>query len=294
MAKIGHPRTKPVPPTYMGGSTYLDDDGYVLEHQPSHPRARPRDGVVAQHRLVVENELLCRRLTADEVVHHIDGVKDNNDPSNLLVLSNKEHTLLHARLRGGIHAVTEEQLRKAIGQMPVRKVCAQFGITSNSIRKKYPHLMPPFEPPSADAVRAAVQKHKMQKDVAAELGVSIGCLKKYHAALLPKRRVLSETEVKQALRGRTTQEAADYLGVCHQTIRNKFPHLLTKRVSPHSSDDPETVALVLRCAVDPSMCYRRLLADHQISWGLARQICAEHRIRWIPKPKSGRKASPAQ
>ena len=58
------------------------------------------------HRVVAEN-ILGRRLNADEVVHHVDGNPRNNDPDNIRVFpSQKEHAEFHAKLhaffiRGG-------------------------------------------------------------------------------------------------------------------------------------------------------------------------------------------------
>jgi hypothetical protein len=46
---------------------------------------------VKQHRLIAER-MIGRELRADEDVHHIDGNKQNNDPSNLQVLSHAEHS----------------------------------------------------------------------------------------------------------------------------------------------------------------------------------------------------------
>jgi DNA-directed RNA polymerase subunit RPC12/RpoP len=54
------------------------------------------------HRVVAEMKL-GRPLSSEEVVHHIDGDKNNNDPKNLMVLpSQKEHARLHMiqRLEG--------------------------------------------------------------------------------------------------------------------------------------------------------------------------------------------------
>lgn len=51
------------------------------------------------HRLIME-ELLGRKLTEHEVVHHIDGDKLNNDPSNLkLFASQAEHAKHHYTLK---------------------------------------------------------------------------------------------------------------------------------------------------------------------------------------------------
>lgn len=53
-----------------------------------------------EHRIVAE-EMLGRSLKKNEVVHHIDGNKKNNHPSNLLVLpSQREHAALHGGPKG--------------------------------------------------------------------------------------------------------------------------------------------------------------------------------------------------
>ena len=43
---------------------------------------------------------------------------------------------------------------------------------------------------------------------------------------------LTEEQVREALKGRTTQEAAAFLAVHPQTLRNRFDFLLDKRRSP--------------------------------------------------------------
>ena len=45
--------------------------------------------------VVVAERILGRKLRPDEVVHHIDRNKRNNDPSNLVVLTREEHGRLH-------------------------------------------------------------------------------------------------------------------------------------------------------------------------------------------------------
>ena len=49
---------------------------------------------ITEHRIIVE-EMLGRKLSSDEVVHHIDGNKWNNNPDNLMVVTRKEHALIH-------------------------------------------------------------------------------------------------------------------------------------------------------------------------------------------------------
>lgn len=66
---------------WKGGKTY-HKSGYVMRRVPGHPRARPRSPYVFEHVLVME-ESLGRLLRADESVHHLNGVKDDNRLENL-------------------------------------------------------------------------------------------------------------------------------------------------------------------------------------------------------------------
>lgn len=47
-----------------------------------------------EHRVVAE-EMLGRPLVRGEIVHHIDGNKHNNAPSNLQVMTQADHLRLH-------------------------------------------------------------------------------------------------------------------------------------------------------------------------------------------------------
>lgn len=46
------------------------------------------------HRVIAE-QMLGRPLRKDEIVHHIDGNKHNNDPSNLRIMTQSEHAKIH-------------------------------------------------------------------------------------------------------------------------------------------------------------------------------------------------------
>lgn len=48
-----------------------------------------------EHRIVIES-MIGRNLSPDERVHHIDGNKLNNSPSNLAIMSKSEHSKLES------------------------------------------------------------------------------------------------------------------------------------------------------------------------------------------------------
>lgn len=83
-------------PRWNGGKI-ISSHGYIAIHMPKHPYADKR-GYVYEHRLVVE-EHIGRYLSPEEVVHHKDLNKTNNDISNLQILSNSEHRKIHALLK---------------------------------------------------------------------------------------------------------------------------------------------------------------------------------------------------
>jgi len=71
------------------GGRRLSSDGYIRICQSSHPNAN-RGGYVLEHRLVMEKKL-GRYLTKDEMVHHTNGIRDDNRPENLLLENKKTH-----------------------------------------------------------------------------------------------------------------------------------------------------------------------------------------------------------
>lgn len=64
--------------------------------RPVHPRANS-NGLYPLHRVIVENSI-GRLLDRDEVVHHVDENKDNNDLANLQVLGRSAHAREHAHV----------------------------------------------------------------------------------------------------------------------------------------------------------------------------------------------------
>ena len=81
-------------------------NGYIFLYTPDHPLATKAKPYIQEHRLVVEKEL-GRYLATDEVVHHMDGNRQNNEIGNLEVQIRGEHVSDHFKAS---HEVTE--LRK--------------------------------------------------------------------------------------------------------------------------------------------------------------------------------------
>jgi endogenous inhibitor of DNA gyrase (YacG/DUF329 family) len=72
----------------------MREGGYVqVQAPPEHPH-RPKRGYIMEHRLVME-QMIGRYLQPYESVHHRNGVKDDNRPENLEIVT-------HARHRGEI------------------------------------------------------------------------------------------------------------------------------------------------------------------------------------------------
>jgi len=74
-----------------------DKDGYERVHINGvnpHPHAAGRNTIMRH--VVIMERLIGRPIRADEVVHHIDGNRTNNDPGNLELMSRRRHQQLSA------------------------------------------------------------------------------------------------------------------------------------------------------------------------------------------------------
>jgi len=75
---------------WKGGKRHLDS-GYINIYQPNHPHAYGNH-YIREHRLVME-QYLGRYLEPNELVHHKDGNKTNNNISNLYLTTRKKHKM---------------------------------------------------------------------------------------------------------------------------------------------------------------------------------------------------------
>lgn len=72
--------------------------GYVYIFYPNHPNS-DREGYVKRANLIME-EKIGRYLTKEEIVHHINGIRDDDRIENLMLFkNNNEHIGYHNTLR---------------------------------------------------------------------------------------------------------------------------------------------------------------------------------------------------
>lgn len=74
-------------PAWKGGIKH--GDGYILLRMQDHPMAQ-KDGYVREHRLIMANTI-GRNLYQWEIVHHINGIKNDNRIENLELLPDMKH-----------------------------------------------------------------------------------------------------------------------------------------------------------------------------------------------------------
>ena len=78
-------------------------NGYRVIYQPDHPHSMKNenwDGFIYEHIIVAESKL-GRLLKDDEEIHHLNGLRNDNRYSNLLVMTKSQHGRLHAWLNAG-------------------------------------------------------------------------------------------------------------------------------------------------------------------------------------------------
>jgi len=83
--------------------------GYIEIYKPDHHRANKR-GYVYEHILVWEKHN-GRKLRKGEIVHHLNGIKTDNNPLNLLAMKKSTHDKLIPAMKTRIRQLEEDLKR---------------------------------------------------------------------------------------------------------------------------------------------------------------------------------------
>lgn len=78
------------------GGRLKDYAGYIIVRCEGHPRAKGKGQYVFEHVLIME-KYLGRYLRMDEVVHHINKIKNDNRIKNLQLLTKSQHSSFHRK-----------------------------------------------------------------------------------------------------------------------------------------------------------------------------------------------------
>jgi hypothetical protein len=82
------------------GGKYIDAHGYVMVHCPSGKNRKSKWADYKKEHVLVIEKSIDRKLEDKELIHHIDGDKQNNFLHNLALLScHKEHKDAHQSLQ---------------------------------------------------------------------------------------------------------------------------------------------------------------------------------------------------
>lgn len=195
--------TRPLPPdqpdefpSYKGGRTRLYG-GYVWEYCPGH-RLQNAWGWVAQHRLVAEDKLRrpLRQSTDPKIgehVHHIDGCRTNNCPTNLEVLTKSQHHSYESKKwnAGQNLHLTEQSVRDALQGRSIKQAAALLGVHHMTLRNRFPDLLAPRKrktPTKIDDTKAiasvlqyAANPHMGLREVSLATGISIRTICRIYA-----------------------------------------------------------------------------------------------------------------
>ena len=138
--------------------------GYLYFCDRNHPLANS-NGIVLLHRHVMSIKL-GRWLKTEEIVHHIDNNKCNNNPTNLIVVSASEHTHIHRGYRKTAECLScgksfdkinskqkycsykcynifckkfnpsKKELHDLVWRMPTVRVAKLFGVSDKAVEKR--------------------------------------------------------------------------------------------------------------------------------------------------------------
>jgi len=96
------------------------DGGYIYIKYPGHHRAKRHQGNYVKRADLVAEKKEDRVLEQNEIVHHINGIRDDDRPENLRVMSKTEHARLHQS--GSSHSQFRHDLITEKTQKEIREL----------------------------------------------------------------------------------------------------------------------------------------------------------------------------
>lgn len=115
------------------GGVWNCPNGYRYILLPNHPRAN-RDGYVREHIVIMET-FLNRSLIDGEIVHHINGKRDDNRIENLQILNIHTHPSLHNTIETPLNnkKLLEKELLSGIS---LRAIERKYNLTHGLVRSR--------------------------------------------------------------------------------------------------------------------------------------------------------------
>lgn len=93
------------------GGKKRNKKGYILLKVENHPYS-DKQSYIMEHRLIMEKKI-GRYLRPDEIVHHKNGIKDDNRIENLEIMEIGEHTIHHCKGKKHSQEAKEKISQKA-------------------------------------------------------------------------------------------------------------------------------------------------------------------------------------
>jgi len=127
-------RCKIGPPRNCG--KYISSKGYVYVLATSYSR-RSKRRYIREHILVMESSI-GRYLEKDEVVHHINGIKDDNRIENLQLMTHSEHSAYHMTLNNPNykHVDIGKLIEEHDSGKTIKRICEENNISTTTYQYK--------------------------------------------------------------------------------------------------------------------------------------------------------------
>ena len=84
-------------------------NGYIYKHIPSWFTGKASGSTIAEHTIIYCSINNMTEIPEGFLVHHVDGDRANNNPTNLIMLSISDHMKLHAFFRKGATTIPQRE-----------------------------------------------------------------------------------------------------------------------------------------------------------------------------------------